>query len=148
MKMSAILIKSTFRNRLVQSLTLDLKREDIWTISSRFLSTSANQFFMQRIRQRKVVLSLIRTNLLFAQNSKTSTCCYWEGHWRVLNTAVLQKKLANTRILQKIKCQMPQHFHEEPYGEEPYLGGGRNFSSFFRYLATVSATPFFRAYNS
>ena len=43
---------------------------------------------------------------------------------------------------------MPQHFHEEPYGEEPYLGGGRNFSSFFRYLATVSATPFFRAYNS
>ena len=59
-----------------------------------------------------------------------------------------KKKLENTRILQKIKCQMPQHFNEEPYREEPYLGGGRNFSSFFRYLATVSATPFFRAYNS
>ena len=43
---------------------------------------------------------------------------------------------------------MLQCFTKEPYWEEPYLGGGRNFSSFLRYLATVSATPFFRAYNS
>ena len=44
--------------------------------------------------------------------------------------------------------KMPQYLTKEPYREGPYLGGGRNFSSFLRYLATVSATSFFRAYNS
>ena len=64
-----------------------------------------------------------------------SEYCSAAKNWEKQNTA-------------KKNCQMLQCFTKEPYWEEPYLGGGRNFSSFLRYLATVSATPFFRAYNS